>query len=553
MSKKRVTFAENPIEPVNVLWSSQQKKLPSTETVGRAQTTDRRTNGRNNVSDGGDDAFLGEIYGSFSRQESKNRSSNARKSMCPPLNKQNHDASSQRGKQVTERLLSIKLTRSSLADKMAAREKAQQVAVRGSGALSKVPAKGLSNRKQEIHEVRQFHQVEEQRRTIGIDVETFDKLSMQSPFFKQLADNQMRMMEKQNGLEKMMHDILMELRSNKPTSMIAQNDAQSDRLERSLVAVGGELKRSRDEVTGLPNMANAFDDKNCAKRSRSSDAESETAVKNVSNDSADAQISFDAEISLQTDLNSTDAAEQSDGMLEQSDGEYDDGEEEPEPIGPNTDKSLHMQNPDFKICIFCNKRFAYIVSHYKNAHSEHELRLSRLSQEMANLILHKNQQCVVKSRGNNRRVEAKCYFCASNKNFTLPYWTDHIRNHTGEYSNRCRVCNMTFPYATNHCDAKTTKIGDYLSYDCDVVGFLCLECNFFQIDEDNITRHLSAEHQFDDAVLADKYKQVTFISLIPNNRLSGNALRPLQSPGKQSDTDHVDGKQFAFFFFFWYF
>lgn len=93
-------------------------------------------------------------------------------------------------------------------------------------------------------------------------------------------------------------------------------------------------------------------------------------------------------------------------------------------------------------------------------------------------------------------VTATCYFCQQKKDFTLTYWVDHYRGHTGEYAYKCSVCHTLYSNAKRECCKKiASKIIDDDLYDNDFVAFVCEICNYVQIDEASVRKHLRNEHE----------------------------------------------------------
>lgn len=164
----------------------------------------------------------------------------------------------------------------------------------------------------------------------------------------------------------------------------------------------------------------------------------------------------------------------------------------------NIDPELHLSNPRSEICIFCEKQYKRIVNHYKTWHESDEVLVSRLSQQMADQ-LHAGNSVSLHHRGHMRYLKAMCYFCETDKDFPVHYWLQHIRSHTGEYVNVCYVCGKKVCFNT-HCGITTAISDDFNLRTSDLKAYICRHCNFIQIDEENIRKHIVNEHEVEDAI-----------------------------------------------------
>ena len=107
------------------------------------------------------------------------------------------------------------------------------------------------------------------------------------------------------------------------------------------------------------------------------------------------------------------------------------------------------------------------------------------------------------------RIKATCYFCEEIKEFAPSYWFDHYRAHTGEYGYKCNVCHLLYSNMSRECCKKiASKIFDDDLYHSDFVAFACEICNYVQIDEANVRKHLRNEHE--DAA-DDQYHEITLL------------------------------------------
>lgn len=544
--KKSVTFADTN-ESMNIWPSIQHTRAMNLEQTSRQSTIDAQLNG---------------ITGVPKRRGRPKKNTNLLLSRFNGGPKRS-DACS--------KLLRINLVASPLAEKLVEKERAKRkkesraVSIMNSGTVQRPQQSGtlVQRTSNTVNEVE-------------VSVQNFDQMVMNSPFFQQLAiqiseiaRNQDYLERRQDTLESKMKGILGE------TSYRSALTAQTiENLDKNLTQVGSDMKRCRDGIAGM-NIVNQPKRKKLMKTpetivgptraivapkdpidiaSTSNVAPTEavftpsvssrniyepmvqietTENPNVSNvQLSKSALSYDPEISLQTTLNLSTSANQSipHGIV-------------PNLVYKNIDKTQHLQNPNSKKCVFCHKMYARIVNHYKNNHSDMEVVTSRLTTAMAKEVQQDRPKLVAVAKypsNPNRFVEAKCHFCDSIKDFSIQYWPDHIRGHTGEYSNECRVCKMSFGSPTTHCSLTTVRVSEGLKSNHDLIGYLCLECNYVQVEETNIVQHLKTQHELDENVLNTKYKMITFISLAKKTVKRPNLSKERQSSNGMLDNDPED-------------
>lgn len=161
-----------------------------------------------------------------------------------------------------------------------------------------------------------------------------------------------------------------------------------------------------------------------------------------------------------------------------------------------------------------------MVYHYKTAHKENEVFVSRLSPEMAEIA--RSEQISVERHIKTwmKYLKTMCFFCETIKNFTSHYWITHIRSHTGEYSKVCTECNKTVCYGT-HCGHATVEKITFDLKESDLKAFICRECNFIQIDEERIRTHLIKEHEVENT--NDRYDEILLLpAWNDKNQQTGN-------------------------------
>lgn len=185
----------------------------------------------------------------------------------------------------------------------------------------------------------------------------------------------------------------------------------------------------------------------------------------------------------------------------------------------NIDKSLYLCSESGKFCPFCNKHYKKMVPHFKTQHPDSEVYCSRISPQMVDDIEQEKRSMTKFLKGSVQNLRAICLFCEEQKDFSPYYWIDHIRSHTGEYGNRCIVCSKLCSFYT-HCGMTTMRAEPFDLTVKDFEAFRCLECNYVQINEENMDKHLEQEHGFTDT--DDRYQQFILIPALRSLPLRSN-------------------------------
>lgn len=157
-----------------------------------------------------------------------------------------------------------------------------------------------------------------------------------------------------------------------------------------------------------------------------------------------------------------------------------------------------------------------MVHHMRTVHPEHEVFVSRLS----NRMVRKAEDGIPAMRYTKGKsmqyVHALCLFCEQERHFMPHYWDDHIRSHTGEYGHECFMCIKRVCFST-HCGIPTQKVEVFNLYKENMYAFLCRKCNYIQLNEANIRKHLRTEHEIDDQNdYQDYYRQITLLPSMQN-------------------------------------
>lgn len=181
----------------------------------------------------------------------------------------------------------------------------------------------------------------------------------------------------------------------------------------------------------------------------------------------------------------------------------------PKNINRNHFFKCHQSN----VCIVCHRTCNRMVSHLKSMHPNHEVFVSRLSPKMAEIAIRNLNSMRISLKRFSKYAEAICFFCEEKKNFSISFWVNHIRSHTGEYVNRCHNCDK-FVCFNQHCgmSAKCTDVIDIKT--TDLMAFICRKCNFVQISEKNMHKHLLDEHGFKE--IDNQYKRFVLLTAWDN-------------------------------------
>lgn len=174
-----------------------------------------------------------------------------------------------------------------------------------------------------------------------------------------------------------------------------------------------------------------------------------------------------------------------------------------------------------KFCPFCEKYYKLIVWHFKKCHSDQEVFVSRISDKTANFVTQNKPKFIKYKKGYIFYLRATCIFCEEEKDFPSDYWIEHIRGHTGEYGNKCYLC-QTLCSSHTHCGMATERTDHFNLMHHDLSGYRCTDCNYVQLKEDNIRSHLSTQHNFVD--IDENYVEFTILESLDSLPQQHNPL-----------------------------
>lgn len=170
----------------------------------------------------------------------------------------------------------------------------------------------------------------------------------------------------------------------------------------------------------------------------------------------------------------------------------------------NLADSTYYQDGDFRAikCKLCSFKGKHIVSHYTISHPKDEVFISRMSPEVAELAVKESN--LFFNTGLAKSTEFTCRFCRQ-VFFKLIVFFEHLALHSGEYRHECCKCGYRTStrggiYKHFHSvHENISKVNCRVLYKepgdkNHLIGYLCKLCNFFQLSEKNVRRHLISAH-----------------------------------------------------------
>lgn len=181
----------------------------------------------------------------------------------------------------------------------------------------------------------------------------------------------------------------------------------------------------------------------------------------------------------------------------------------------NTDKSLYLSSSRAKKCPLCQMVYKRMVSHFRREHTNYEVFVSRVSPNIAESLLQAQLPAPIKYINASGMLYLKmmCPFCGIVKDFFAPYWGSHMRTHTGEYVNKCSEC-CALTMSATHCGWPTAKPRCPLNTQ-GLTVYICLRCNYTQINKKNIVAHLKKQHNRDDVAITSMENEYRMVVLMP--------------------------------------
>lgn len=223
----------------------------------------------------------------------------------------------------------------------------------------------------------------------------------------------------------------------------------------------------------------------------------------------------------------------------------------------NNNKNIHPKDKGYRSqCILCGEADRHMVRHYVKKHPNAEVFISRPSPRIADEI---RNQSIIRFQFKEGKLNGFCYFCEEEKIFQHKYWLTHLSTHTGEQVFHCMKCNVKMSQIQSHnsdCDLSRDirniyneqlfELNYYERYGYSIIGHMCKLCNYVQLLESNLARHVKNEHfintngkQFYEKVFLVKDPSISTQNLELSKR---NDIKIVQSavglPG-----EHAKGRQ----------
>lgn len=176
----------------------------------------------------------------------------------------------------------------------------------------------------------------------------------------------------------------------------------------------------------------------------------------------------------------------------------------PEPPDKNYFLDIKVKNVQCKLCHY---KGTGIVTHYAINHPKDEVLISRMSPKAAEDAIKESAVFFNTQQDKRRQITSyDCRICfAKFKKFSMFF--EHMAVHTGEFRHECCYCGYrttTQSGISKHCREKhvtkdLSKASNRVLYiepknRMYVCGYLCLICNFFQINQINVKRHIENNH-----------------------------------------------------------
>lgn len=151
-------------------------------------------------------------------------------------------------------------------------------------------------------------------------------------------------------------------------------------------------------------------------------------------------------------------------------------------------------------CFLCGTSDKNLAIHYARKHPDTEVFVARISPYMANRIRKQEIEFV----NIDGQIHGLCPFCEEEQTMNRDDWMKHLLNHTGELILFCTGCKISMIRKMNHGDCSREQVQNIFENNLtgeDLVGFICNTCNYVQIHEEKLIRHITNEHDsFDDSI-----------------------------------------------------
>ncbi|KAL9926642.1 uncharacterized protein ACN2A1_000127 isoform 1-T7 [Glossina fuscipes fuscipes] len=208
-----------------------------------------------------------------------------------------------------------------------------------------------------------------------------------------------------------------------------------------------------------------------------------------------------------------------------------------------------MTEKSTTFCVLCKSRPNDLVNHYIRKHRT-ESYISRLTNaELRGLI--KNTNYADPQKSSNQSIECYtviCPFCQYDVTESFMRLYNHFSKHTGEYAFICSWCLLSKPFradieshqrhAKNCRNANISILYRYPRNATVIYLYYCSLCNYVQLNEANIAKHLREQHNPHDAVQAN-IKNCILAAIREEPRTQLEEIIP---KSKTIESDLIEGK-----------
>lgn len=164
-------------------------------------------------------------------------------------------------------------------------------------------------------------------------------------------------------------------------------------------------------------------------------------------------------------------------------------------VPKNSEQNVHCQNASYRTrCMICKHIDPSLINHYRIAHPDSDVFISRPSPRMVERML-SNSECSIFKDG---KISGFCFFCEKTKTMTEMEWRSHLLSHTGELEFYCSECHSQWGGRIQHGTRlidNTTSVFDQIAKtdsNTTMMLFMCKRCNYVQVHKPHIIRHVVA-------------------------------------------------------------
>lgn len=162
----------------------------------------------------------------------------------------------------------------------------------------------------------------------------------------------------------------------------------------------------------------------------------------------------------------------------------------------NTDKKCFADAPISKTCKICSKEYDRIVWHYVVNHENEEVYCARLEKNMAKMA---RKEKPIMEFVSCSKIKGYCLFCRRyHSSKTFEGWLMHYIKFTGEWyrcaNRRCKKMVRQRTCCKQTCNDPSNLNTILSSETRSISAFLCTHCNYIQLNESNVVKHLVNQH-----------------------------------------------------------